>query len=151
MSLQGFSKPSHTMAIFAANTFNPNFVSSYLSASGVWFEHSIGSYEGNIENSWIVKLSDLYKFTFLLEKEESILVLSSPNSRTQYKAKLVFLDEETPDQDLGYFRHVPEKEAKKQDAWTCRMVYNSYAGRIEAWYWVCYFNDIFGEPIYGQV
>jgi hypothetical protein len=147
MGVQSFSKPALTQVIFSANRFHANHVSGMLSALQIPFDHLVGCYKGVVENSWIIGEEHLHYVKPLLIGEESILLLANPNSRSQYRATLIFLDG-APSLDLGYMRDVPESEAKAQDAWTYRLIHQNN-GVALPYYFVCYHNDKFGEPIKG--
>jgi hypothetical protein len=93
MGIHSLSKPSDAKIIFAANSFLTNYVNGFLQANGIKNSPCVGSYQGILENSWIVNYDQLSKIKHLLINEQSILLLDQPNSRNELKATLIFLDE----------------------------------------------------------
>jgi hypothetical protein len=145
MGIQAFSKPSVKKVIFAANAHKANLINASLAALKIEYRALIGAYQGKQENSWIINYSDLEHVNHLLEGEESLLILESPNSRSQYKSILQFLDGK-PSIDLGYAVEVSKDEALASEAYT-QDFYVNHVGKVASHYWMTYQLDKFGQPI----
>jgi hypothetical protein len=144
--IQGFSKPFKPQVIFSANKHPANHINMFLTYEKIPFEFCLGSYKGVLESSWQIALEDLNKVLPFMDGEESVLVLTSPNSLNQYSAELQFMDN-SPNVDIGYFREVSQNEALRQDGWTRRLVHQAAPYESYMAYFVCYHNDIYGQPI----
>lgn len=145
--IQGFSSPLATehFVIFSANMHFANHVNAWLSLNVPFFRPLIGAYKGKQENSWIVRASDYSKVKCLLEKEESILYLGTANSRCNRPAKLIFLDNVTPEFDLGHLVETDKATAFASEGFT--MDFAQEHGKTISRYWICAHLDKFGDVI----
>jgi len=146
--IQGFSKPSDELVIFSSRIAYPNIVTDLLKNSGKFYMCLAGAYNGKPETSWVVKKDDFYNhFANLADGEESILLLGKiSNSLSQRRAVLVFLDEKSPDIDLGYWQQVDRETALRQAGYSIAFMHGDYV-KITPHYFICCHNDKFGNPI----
>ena len=148
--IQGFSKPQEDMVIWAAdNHYKPHEVRGYLSSLGIRFTPMLGSYvmangQRVVEFSYYTNESDFKRVSELHSGQESVLKLSSKDSRNRFKAQLWFRGVDCP-VELGRMFSVPVLDASKWgDAWSIPLD-GSRDGAIVAF--VCAQVDMFGEAI----
>lgn len=109
------SKAQH----FIMATARPEVFAQYLVTNEIGHKEVLGCYKGVQERAFVLNMDNLgvvFEAGFLTD-EESILVLGAYNARDWRKATLYGISS-TWERDIGWFRSVPEAEAKAQDAWT---------------------------------
>ena len=148
--IQGFSKPQENMVIWAAdNDHKPHEVRGYLSSLGIQFTPMLGSYimasgQRVVEFSYCTNEPDFMRVQDLWKGQESVLRLSSKDSRNRFKAELCFCNA-IKYIDLGRMFSVPVLDAPQWGhAWSIPLD-GSRNGAIVAF--VCAQVDKFGEAI----
>lgn len=96
----------------------------FLRISGVPFKQLLGRYKGVDEDSFIINAANKDKIVSLIEKQESILALSSVYRNGDRLATLHYKN--ALPVVLGHFVEVTKAEAEKQDAYTLDLVTNRY-------------------------
>ena len=111
-----------------ASSYHETVVRDFLNENRIGFKQLIGSYKGISENSYIVNIKhlDFIEQAELFKGEESILLLGENLGRNTRRARLHFLDNSQPDEDLGLLRAVVKEEALAQDCWSYRPDLETY-------------------------
>jgi hypothetical protein len=133
------------LVIFSSRIHSANYVTNYLPTVVKFSKALVGAYKGVVENSWLVKEEDFQKVRHLTAGEESVLHLSSPDSRGRRKADLYFLATNQR-LSLGLFFSTDKETAEKQDGFTV-MFNNDYAGHFTETHFICAHVDAQGEVI----
>jgi hypothetical protein len=146
--IQGFSKPTETLVIWAADYWHePHAIRAYLTHHKINFMPCLGSYEGERELSFLTSLAtwenDLCKL--FCHDQESVLILGTKDSCNRHLATLRYLNgthkgSEVP---VGRFYSMPVAQAFKRRAYTIPLIQTT--GEFLAF--VCDPVDIHGKPI----
>ena len=96
-----------------------------MRGEGVWIKPLYGSYNGQVEHSFIAQMRDYPRIAPWLDEEESILHIHDFNSRDQPKATLKFLKEGSSVY-LGRFINVTKVDAMQSANWTLDFTYGNY-------------------------
>ena len=126
----GHSSGDAQRHIIFASPLEPWAVEQYLHAWGIGHKRVNGVYKGTAEDAWVVNADYFRKLVIggILRDEESVLVLSTFDSRDRRDAELWFLrgpgELSMTDsivcsvEKLGKFGSVTEAEAKSQESYT---------------------------------
>lgn len=133
---------SDSYVIFAIDDQSPAagaHFRNFMVAQGIGFKPLIGCYKGVTEQSYIINEKDWPRVAEIgvLQNQESILIVGPCTSRDRRPAKLDYLLDGVPSEDLGTMRSVPEAEAKAESSWT-------YDPHLKE-YFICKH-----EPVYRQ-
>jgi len=129
--LWGHSSPSGGKEyIIFSSVESRESVERKLSLNSIDYKHMKGSYNGELEDVWIVGQDDYSNFFAIFRDltfgQETILWLGKCTERDTRPAELVWIEKDNETEKLGEMHSVSREYAKMQPSWTYDYEFNTY-------------------------